>query len=83
MARAHSIYILTGEVTGLVIGTFTVKHEMESARRRFPGKPRCTRYPDNHLGAPGVSCDDAPTEDRSRELMCDVSFPEAGGAARP
>lgn len=50
MARSHSIYILRNMASGNVIGAFTVKHEMETARDRHErniGPTTCLQYRDN------------------------------------
>lgn len=52
MARSSYIYILVDRRSGESIGGFTVKHEMETARKRL-GKPTYyMRYRDNQPDVP-------------------------------
>jgi hypothetical protein len=52
MARSSYIYVLFDTPTSTIIGTFTVKHEMQTAAKGYRGETYCMRYNDGRISHP-------------------------------
>lgn len=49
MARSSYIYQLVEDASGETVGAFTVKHEMETVRKRHPVATYVVRYRDGQV----------------------------------